>query len=455
MALSITTAITAAAQDFEIGALSFSINPDQTVSVKGYNPTEPGECTIPDKVLYQSKTYTVTAIGDFAFGHCSNLLTGVSIPSTITTIGADAFHRCSALESVIIPSSVTLLGTGAFNGCSSLESVTLPSSLSFIGNYTFYECSALSDIRIPETVEQIGSYAFSMSGLTSVKIPASVSYMKNAFSQCPNLTVITVDEANQNFRSIDGVLYNKDASSLILCPAFHKEFDIPATVTTLEPASFYDCTLLSTITIPAGVTTISNPTFMGCVNLTEIIVDKDNQYYASEDGILYNKAKSELITCPEGKKGSVTLPETVSSIWDGAFMITSETPSIHSLYIKAINPPASEEYAFGFEYYPNVVVYVPRESLDLYKSAPVWKNFTTIEPYDFSSITKIDDESDSISVTGKDNSIIVSGKDDAQNVLVYDSNGKLIANTTTNIIPVGENGVYLIVIGHRAVKVII
>lgn len=71
------------------------------------------------------------------------------------------FYGCTSLSSVSIPSSVTCIGDEAFTNCRSLTSVTIPSSVTFIGNYAFGWCSSLATIIIPSSVICIGNYAFS------------------------------------------------------------------------------------------------------------------------------------------------------------------------------------------------------------------------------------------------------------------------------------------------------
>ena len=78
--------------------------------------------------------------------------------------------------------------------------------------------------------------------------------------------------------------------------------------------AFSDCSGLTSVTIPEGVTDIPAYAFDGCTSLAEFDVDPQNSNYASEDGVLFNRSRTELIRCPEGKSGSYAIPDSVSRI---------------------------------------------------------------------------------------------------------------------------------------------
>jgi hypothetical protein len=130
---------------------------------------------------------------DATFYGCSSLAS-VSIPSSVTSIGEDAFDGCSGLASVTIPISVTSIGAEAFRGCSSLTSVTIPYGVTSIGSETFENCYSLTSVNIPTSVNSIGEDAFyGCSGLTSLTIPSSVTSIgQEAFRACSSLTSVTI-----------------------------------------------------------------------------------------------------------------------------------------------------------------------------------------------------------------------------------------------------------------------
>ena len=122
--------------------------------------------------------------GDFVFSNTdrdtliaySGAGGAVTIPSSVTTIGNNAFYGCSGLTSVTIGNSVTSIGSSAFYGCSGLTSVTIPNSVTSIGNSAFHGCSGLTSVTIGNSVTSIGNQAFSgCSGLTEIHSEASVA----------------------------------------------------------------------------------------------------------------------------------------------------------------------------------------------------------------------------------------------------------------------------------------
>jgi len=104
---------------------------------------------------------------------------------------------------------------------------------------------------------------------------------------------------------------------------------IPEGVTSIGKCAFCQCSSLISIAIPAGVTSIGEDAFVNCDNLTNIYADAENAYYKSVDGVLFNKAGTELIRCPGGKSGNYTIPEGVTSVSNAAFYNCSNLISIN------------------------------------------------------------------------------------------------------------------------------
>ncbi len=164
--LALLQAATAFAHDFEVDGIYYNIinSNEAEVTYQGtydsqYSNEYSGSVTIPATVTYGGTTYSVTAIGEYAFRGCSSL-TSIDIPNSVTTIDMWAFSYCTGLTSVNFGNSVTSIGYCAFNGCSGLTRVTIPNSVTNIGEMAFTGCSGLTSLTIPNSVTSIGEIAF-------------------------------------------------------------------------------------------------------------------------------------------------------------------------------------------------------------------------------------------------------------------------------------------------------
>lgn len=249
----------------------------------------------------------VTSIGKRVFVGYKNL-NSVTIPAGVTSIGRDAFNSCTSLSSIDIPSSVTTIEMQAFNNCIGLNSVMLSPGLKKIGQSAFRGCTALSSISIPSTVESISGYAFDVcTGLTSITIPISVkSIQPGTFCECSNLSISVVPD-NAYYTSVDGVLYNKNMTTLIAAPGVSGVFNIPASVTKVDNLAFAGCKELSSITIPSSVEKIEGYAFTGCTGLSSIEIPSS----------LTSIGTSAFSGC-EGIS-SIAIPSSVTTIGTSAF----------------------------------------------------------------------------------------------------------------------------------------
>ncbi len=228
----------------------------------------------------------------------------------------------NSIKTVILDKDVTSIGNRAFWFCPSLRGVTLPAGLTRIGNQAFSNCFQLKSIGIPDSVTEVGSSAFAYcNGLESVTIPVGVASIGlGAFSGCWNLTKIDVDADNANYKSIDGVLFSLDGSTLIQCPGGKEgNYVIPPAVASVGVSAFAYCDVLESIVVHAGVTDIGRSAFASCEDLGHIDVDANNPNYKDIDGVLFSKDGTTLIQYPGGKAGDYTIPAGVEKIGYNAF----------------------------------------------------------------------------------------------------------------------------------------
>ena len=233
--------------------------------------------------------------------------------------------------SVVMEPGVTSVGGYAFFQCINMTSVEMPEGVTSIGDNAFSACRNLTSAVIPESVTNIGFAAFmACNGLTSVTIPAGVaSISSTSFGACFILENIFVDEGNTVYASADGILFNKDQTTLITYPAGKKNttYIIPEGVTNIASRAVYNCGYLTSVTIPRSVASIGNNAFDFCYNLRDISVDEGNEAYASVDGVLFNKDRTVLVAYPAGKENTAyTIPDGVTNVGRSAFwdcMLTS------------------------------------------------------------------------------------------------------------------------------------
>ena len=292
-----------------------------------------------------------------------------NITNSVTSIGDYAFNGCSSLTSVTIPNSVTEIGGSAFVGCASLKSITMPKSVTSIGDMAFYKCSSLTSITIPDSVTSIGSSAFSnCSKLRSITIPNSVTSIGAwAFNGCTGLTAINVAMKNQNYVSPDGVLYNKDKTTIICYPAGKKgnNYKIPDGVTEIGSIAFSGCSSLTSVTIPNSVTSIDSGAFNGCTSLTRVTIP--NSVTKIGWNAFSGCTSLTSITIPNSvisidwyafmgctSLTSITIPNSVTSIGKNAFGYYYDNgyKKINNLKIYCYSSTAGEQYAKdnGFDY---------------------------------------------------------------------------------------------------------
>jgi len=266
----------------------------------------------------------VTTIGMYAFKNMINLV-NVTINSNLGSIKRYSFYGCKNLKKINIPDSVTTIGYYAFYKCSNLASIILPKQLKTLHRYSFGGCKALKEVRIPSNVTSIGN---------------------GPFSTCPNLKEIKVDENNIVFTSIDGVLFKKIGTSLILIQypcGKNTPYVIPDNTTSIKAHAFLSCTKLKTLSIPASLETIERGAFSYTSSMISISVNSNNKNFSSVEGILFNKENTTLIRYPCAKGNSYTIPDSVTVINQTAFTGCSKLESVSiPSGVRSV-----EEYAFN------------------------------------------------------------------------------------------------------------
>ena len=357
----------------------------------------------------------VTDIGDRAFAACA--MTSVTIPNTIKEIKEKTFYNCQNLTSVVIGDSVTTIADSAFYLCNSLKSATFGKNVRYIGkdaisrlttvkvnnletwcnvtfaedtrlyllgsNYNLYlNKSIVYDLVIPDGVTNINHHVFSGCGsIKSVSLPNTISKIGSyAFCQCTNLSSInlpnsikSIGEAafeNTSLVRVDipNSISNISNNLFEICTKL-KYVSIPNSVTKIGESAFA-ITGLTSITIPNSVTCIADRAFSGCSGLKTINIPN------SVTSIGKCAFCGDSIT-------SVTIGRHVKFIDEYAFSFCQGLTSITSL---ASIPPSVGDSIFYHVDTTTTTLYVPQQSLNLYRVAEQWKDFMNILPLENDSL---------------------------------------------------------------------
>ena len=339
-------------------------------------------------------------------------------------------------------------------------------------NNSYYN-DAYGDIEIPSKliydrktykVTSIGKYAFyKCSGLTSVTIGNSVTSIGNsAFSNCSGLISIIVDESNPSFSSIEGILYNNDATTLIYCPITKKTVTIPNSVTSIDYSAFYGCSGLTSVTIPNSVTSIGERAFSGCSGLTSVTIGNSVTsigYYAFSGcyGLTSVTIPNSVTTIVQSAfsncRGltSVTIGNSVTSIGKYAF---SGCSKLTSIYCQGTKPPREnprESIVFSEAILKECTLYVPIGCQAAYEAVDPWRNFWNIEEMDFSGIDDI--ISDNIGISVINRAIHIDNADGNMLVEVFNLSGKSVYRGHGNIVDGLSTGIYIIKIADKSMKI--
>ncbi len=315
------------------------------------------ECVIPEEL-------NVMYIDDEAFED-NTRLKSIVLPSTLTDIPEYAFKGCVNLQSVTIPGGCQWVAANAFAGCTSLKEIILgeyedkktgewtTGMITFAKN-AFAGCTSLSVIKNAKRITTAHAGAFSgCASLKSIDLTGLRIAGANLFSGCTSLTTVTLNESTpisegmfSGCTSLSSIVYPASyvpASAFYGCTGLTQISFTADKITSIGSMAFANCVSLRSFTLPAGEIVFGDLAFAGCSQLRQltlgkdtklnaaclspfagcsalktVIVDEQNPYYSTQDGVLYNKDKTEVLFFPPNLL-NVTIADTVTKIGPSAF----------------------------------------------------------------------------------------------------------------------------------------
>lgn len=392
-------------------------------------------------------------------------LTEISIPKEIETIANQAFYKCEALKKIDFSDGVKEIKEAAFSYCSALEEIHLSKVLTKIGKEAFYACSLLTEVTLPKKLINIG---------------------EDAFGACKALKEIKVEAGNTAFTSIDGVLFNKEKTTLLTFPfANTANYQVPVGTTKIAPSAFsecnklasiqfpntlieigseafYKCLKLENITFPNSITAVGEGALYGCEGLLQVELSKSMTIIP--DNLLSKCTKLQKIKIPEGinkianqafsncsSLTQVEIPASVNNIESESFKACE---SLNEIYCYIKEPLTIEEDVFKGVNVGTCNLYVTAESIEQYKISEVWKNFLVKPIPNTTGKNNViqQNENEIVKVCG--NTITIQGESTVP-IHIMDTSGKTIYYGTEREISVGKHGIFLVKTGHKVTRVML
>ena len=379
------------------------------LAVSGYDKSGfKGVANIVSSISYKGNFYEVLEISDNAFNNCDGLIS-VSIPTCVTKIGSYAFGGCYNLTSMDIKDLSAWCKISFYNYASN--------PLLFV-HHLYLNGKEVKDLNIPTDVTKINSYTFTgCNSLNSITIHKNITSIgRSAFAYCGGLTNITVEEGNSNYDSRDNcnAIIQKSTNTLLVgC----SKTVIPNNVTSIGSDAFKGCERLESLTIPTNVISIGYEAFSGCNGLTNLRIEDGTQkleayntglsscplktLYIGRDVTFQSgdpsyspfSYKKQLTSLTFGSGytkippytfwgcsslTSLTFPSQITSIGYNAFYDCNEITAIHCL--GGTPPQVVDDWSLPFSdiVYKTATLYVPRGSIEAYKTMYAWGHFNNI-----------------------------------------------------------------------------
>lgn len=391
------------AYDFKLRGIYYTRLSSTTCEVSAggmYDAKYSGLITVPESITDETEatpvTLTVVGVGNNAFADSSEL-TSVILPNTVTSIGSGAFNNCFKLETITIPGDLTAIGAKAFNNCKALTELDIHGPVTSLPDEMCYGCDKLTSISIPQMITSVGASAFyGCLSLKELVFPETLTSIgRYSFGYCQSMEKLSLP---------DGVSVLPDYS-IMWCKEL-KDFQIPKSVTEIQQFALYKAGKLESLTLPSSLIKIGEMGLADCGGIKEIIF-QDSELELTLDPSAFSAVVPQTVYIGRnlnlgfligngnlssleigGKATAVSdnfvrncaslttliLGEGIEEIGIGNF---SDCASINA--IESYNPIAPVlKSSFDAEVYSQATLNVPEGSVETYRGATEWKNFTHI-----------------------------------------------------------------------------
>ena len=477
----------AAEQTYDINGILYSVADEAAKTAKVYEVADAtklsGDIVLPEKVTLDGKEYTLVMIAGSAFKNCTNV-TSMTLPSTLTEIGVQAFNGCSAMKSCNLgDTKITTLNTSMFLYCRSLETITIPATVTAYGINPFMENLSLKEIKVAEgcrVLTSVDGVLYTPSKKTLVAFPPAKTknyvvpdgtdtIANSAFCQSRIVETVKFPESviridNSAFMRVDSLklielppnLKFLGSSAFAECKKAAGEIVIPRSCTRVNQKAFY-YTSITKLVIPKEVGDVPTSIAQYCTKLRNVELEEGLDMIGS----------SAFNTCAISK---IEIPNTVVRIKDTAFEGSTNLREVYmgtdlkTIDIRAFNkvsgitkitcmaqtPPAvsntSTYPAFAAAVYENASLETPAGTEEAYKTAAVWQNFKNHSTVGLNEV-----ENDVISISKNGSGIAVLGATGI--ISVYNMAGATVYQGEEGIIELPAGSIYIVRVGGKAFKI--
>lgn len=348
---------------------------------------------IPANAFYQCSGFTrlelsqaITEIGDYAFYACRGLQGELTLPDKLSIIGNYAFDYCAGISGeLVFGNRVEIIGQGAFSHWGDGErTLTFGESLKTIGNGAFQQSNFNGSLVIPDSVTEIGNEAFFQNkGFTgTLSLGKSVEIIgSEAFYGCAFTGELILPVSLQTIGE----------SAFSNCEGFTGVLKIPTSVTSMGKGMFYLCRGFTELIFLNMPTEIPDRAFGLCSGLTGVLELPESLEYIGDSafggcdftGVLNLPVKVKSVgSSAFSENGNITdlvLGEELETVGGFAFNFNGYQ-ILKTVTCKAVNPPVCDNSTvFNSIDYKSVPLNVPTESIESYKEAIAWKEFSDIK----------------------------------------------------------------------------